>query len=254
MRRMTDYSRVARDLAGSLDLKLAPIAVSLVDEVPGGIEPFSGTVAGGCRFWQEAATRVFSTSTADHARCAIGVYTHNMDSPPEQATEELGQVLKVMSDLTYVREQDVAAIPRLGKPVRHVVYAPLADTPVDPDAVIVFADAQQGLIVAEAAQQVEQGLAPALGRPACAVVPQVVNTGRAAVSLGCCGARAYLDALTDDVALWALPGQSVASYAERIAALSKANSVLAQFHERRRKDIEAGQTPSFEQSLSRAMS
>ena len=34
---------------------------------------------------------------------------------------------------------------------------------------------------------------PAMGRPACAVVPQAINSGQAALSLGCCGARAYLD-------------------------------------------------------------
>ena len=37
--------------------------------------------------------------------------------------------------------------------------------------------------------------------------PHVVNTGQPALSLGCCGARAYLDVMTDDVALWAATGE-----------------------------------------------
>jgi hypothetical protein len=43
---------------------------------------------------------------------------------------------------------------------------------------------------------------PATGRPACAVIPQVLNCGKATLSLRCCGARAYVDVLTDSVALW----------------------------------------------------
>jgi hypothetical protein len=39
---------------------------------------------------------------------------------------------------------------------------------------------------------VEGGSPPAMGRLACAIMPQVGNTGRSALSLGCCGAGAYL--------------------------------------------------------------
>ena len=47
---------------------------------------------------------------------------------------------------------------------------------------------------------------PAMGRPSCAVVPQAANSTGSAPSMGCCGARAYLDVLTDDV-LSAVPGR-----------------------------------------------
>ena len=90
-----------------------------------------------------------------------------------------------------------------------------------------------------------------MGRPACAVVPQVANTGRSALSLGCCGARAYLDALTDDVAVYALPGARIGEYAGRISALAKANEVLTHFHVLRRRDIESGDRPTIQQSLAR---
>jgi hypothetical protein len=70
------------------------------------------------------------------------------------------------------------------------------------------------------------------------------------MSLGCCGARAYLDALRDDVALWALPGATIARYAERIAALAKANDTLAKFHSLRREAVANGERPTVEQSLS----
>jgi len=90
---------------------------------------------------------------------------------------------------------------------------------------------------------------PAMGRPACAVMPQVRNTGRSALSLGCCGARAYLDVLTPEVALYAVPGASVAAFAERVAALAAANTALTKFHEIRRRQIEAGGAPTVAESL-----
>ena len=106
-------------------------------------------------------------------------------------------------------------------------------------------------MLAEATESVERARAPAMGRPACAVVPQVKNSGAAALSLGCCGARAYLDAFGDDVALYGLPGRRVAEYAQRVTELARANAVLTTFHTIRRKDVEAGGRPTIAESLTR---
>jgi hypothetical protein len=70
-----------------------------------------------------------------------------------------------------------------------------------------------------------------------------MNTGRAALSLGCCGARAYLDVLANDAAVFAIPGDKLEAYTRRIEALATANGVLSQFHSIRRHAIAAGQTP-----------
>jgi len=241
-------SERARSLAASLQLKLPPIAIAFTDSVPAGIRAWPGRVPAGCRFWQEAATQAFATSSMDHARCAIGVYTHNLAPSPEQQTD-LRDALKVFGDLGYVRPEDLPLIPVLQSRARFVVYAPLAQAPLPPDVVLLFVQAAQTLILTEATQQVEDQIPPALGRPACAIVPQVVNTGRAALSLGCCGARAYLDALTDDVALFAIPGAKLDAYCKRIATLAAANALLTRFHHLRRRDVEAGENPTVQDSL-----
>lgn len=157
--------------------------------------------------------------------------------------------LKVFADLTYVREQDLQMIPVLESKPKYVVYGPLAEIPLEPDVVLLLVRADQTLILSEASQQLENGLPPAMGRPACAIVPQARNTGRSALSLGCCGARAYLDVLSEDMALYAIPGAALSAFAERIAALSKANQILTKFHQIRRKDIEAGGNPTVQDSL-----
>ncbi len=239
---------LAAILAESLDLQQRPVAISFTDIIPAGVKSHAGRVPAGCRFWEDGAATAFATTASDHNLCAIGVYTHNLQPSPAQQTD-LMDALKVFGELDYVRPEDLASIPVLASQPAYVVYAPLDESPLPPDVVLLFVNANQTLILSEATQQVENQNAPAMGRPACAIVPQVMNTGRAALSLGCCGARAYLDVLTDDVAVFAIPGAKLEAYVRRIEALAKANGILANFHQLRRKTIAAGGTPTIKDSL-----
>lgn len=243
-----NFREMARSLTQCLKLSLPPIAVCFTDNLPEGVNNWVGRVPAGCRFWQEAATEVFATSPDDHGLCSIGMFTHNLETTPAQDVD-CRDSLKVFADLGYVRDEDIPTIPVLKHRFAHIVYGPLEAVPLKPDVVLLFGNAGQMLILSEASQQVEGGLAPAMGRPACAIVPQAFNTGRAALSLGCCGARAYVDALRDEVALWALPGAKLDLYVERIAALQTANSVLSTFHQMRREDVENGKSPTIQESL-----
>jgi uncharacterized protein (DUF169 family) len=244
----TDHAALAARLTEALGLARPPIAVCLTDRPPAGVAGPPRPVAAGCVFWQDAAGGAIATGPADHARCAIGSFTHNLDTDPAHENDRR-DALRVFADLGYVRPEDVPSIPVLASRPGAIVYAPLATTPLPPDVVLLFVRADQALILVEASQSVDGGLAPAMGRPACAVVPQVRNTGRAALSLGCCGARAYLDALGPEVALYAIPGARLAAYTDRIAELAHANQVLTAFHRQRRRDVEAGRSRTVRETL-----
>ena len=246
-----DTKRQAERLTSALGLSVPPIAAAFVDVVPHGIPDFEGTVPAGCVFWQEAARRTFATSARDHALCAIGIHTLHLSDAPSSQPRELEAALEAMIGLDYVREEEVAAVPVRAKEAKHAVYGPLAEFPREPDVVLLFTDARQGLVMSEALARVDGGAAPAMGRPACAAIPQAINRGTSAMSLGCCGARAYLDALSDDVALWTLPGDSLERYCEQVTAFARANRTLAAFHGRRRTDVEAGERPTVRDSLAR---
>lgn len=246
---MSDHYSIASDrLRVALSLQQAPVAISFSDSLPDGLSEYEGRAPAGCRFWQEATQRSFATSARDHALCGVGVYTHNLE-PTKLGQTDLMDALKVFGDLGYLRPEDLPNIPVLQSRPRYVVYGPLSQARQQPDLVLLIVNASQSLILSEAAQQVDHQNAPAMGRPACAVVPQVVNGQRAALSLGCCGARAYLDLLTDDAALFALPWSKFDHYLERIEVLARANRVLTRFHELRREQIETGQTPTVQESL-----
>ena len=238
-------------LTEALELSRSPIAVAFPGAVPPDVPEFDGTVPAGCAFWEEAMTRTFATSAGHHALCSIGIHTHNLAGAPASQPGELQASLEAMIGLDYVREEEVAAIPVLEHPVQHAVYGPLRDFPLDPAVVLLFVDARQGLVLSEAVARVDGGVAPAMGRPACAVVPQAVNNGTSAMSLGCCGARAYLPALSDDVAIWALPGSRLEEYCEQIGVFARGNRTLAAFHEGRKRDVESGERPSVHESLAR---
>jgi uncharacterized protein (DUF169 family) len=245
---MPSYPAIAQTLIDSLTLERSPVAVCFADAVPPGVKQFTGSVPAGCRFWQEATKGVFATVPRDHDLCGIGIYTHNLEASPA-AQKDLGEALKVFADLGYVREQDIPLIPVLKNRPQAVIYGPLSQVPLPPDVVLLFVNADQTLVLSEASQQLEGGLPPAMGRPACAVVPQALNNNQTALSLGCCGARAYLDILTPGVAVYAIPGKKLAAFTERVAALANANAVLTAFHTLRRKAVEAGGHPSVQESL-----
>jgi uncharacterized protein (DUF169 family) len=242
------YSSLSQELTDLLRLEQPPIALSFSEDAPVGVAFHQGFAPAGCRFWQDAATSTFTTSARDHELCAIGVHTHNLQASSAQQ-KDLMDALKVFADLGYVRPEDVPQIPVLKSPSKFVTYARLDRTSMPPDVVILFVRSDQTLILSEATQQLESENPPAMGRPACAVVAQVMNSGRPAMSLGCCGARAYLDTFTDSIAIFALPGRKLEAYVERVRALANANSVLRQFHQLRRSEVLAGRHPSIEQSL-----
>jgi uncharacterized protein (DUF169 family) len=248
---MPDNARLAANLTSSLKLTRPPIAVAFSNVAPADIPAYQGAAPAGCFFWQEAARRTFVTSSKDHALCAIGIYTHHLAAPGSNYAAELGEALSAMTNLNYVRPSEVAALPVIKDAVAHVIYGPLAQFPLAADVAILFTHAQQSLILSEAVTRIDQGIPPAMGRPACAMIPQVVNHGNAAMSLGCCGARAYLDSLTNDIAMWALPGGKLEEYGAEIAELAHANQTLTTFHLRRRADVEAGKQPTVKESLAR---
>jgi uncharacterized protein (DUF169 family) len=251
---MSEYQKLAADLMTSLALHQPPIALSFADAPPPNVMPFTGVVPAGCSFWQQAATKMFYTSTKDHELCSIGVHTHHLADPSISHQTELHDALQAMSGLDYVRTDEVVAIPVVEREVKHIIYGPLAEFLSAPAVVLLFADAQQGLIVSEAVSRIDKGMPAVMGRPACAVVPQVINQNRAAMSLGCCGARAYLDILADSVAMWAFPGKKIEQYCGEIVNLARANRTLANFHTRRKNDVAAGERPTVCQSLDRFLS
>jgi uncharacterized protein (DUF169 family) len=245
---LTSTTGLAQRLTDALHLNVSPVAITFSDE-PQNAQPPSTPVPAGCSFWELGAKATVTTTAPDHQFCSIGVHTHNLANAVASHGSELETALGAMTGLGYVKANEVAAIPVMNKSHSHVTYRPLADTTGPISVVLIVADAAQSLTLTEAAARVDGASPPAMGRPACALIPQVVNSGTAAASLGCCGARAYLDSLSTGIVLWGFPGEQLESYVCEIETLASANTTLSQFHTKRRQAIEAGEAPTVSESL-----
>jgi uncharacterized protein (DUF169 family) len=224
---------IAEQLQELLELRTAPIALTLRPDPPANVGRVSEPGPSGCSYWKRAAEgETFYTEAPDHYNCPIGAYTHGVELPPAQA-KELEGVLGTMFGLHYLRPEEVPGIPRRQGEFGVAVYAPLADAQEAPDVVLVRGNAKQVMLLAEAAQAAGVGAESGfMGRPTCAVVPEVLRTRRAAASLGCIGNRVYTG-LADDELYFALPGEHVEAVTEKLAAIVHANRELENYHRAR---------------------
>jgi hypothetical protein len=93
-----------------------------------------------------AAGRTFYTVASDHYNCPVGSHTHNIPLPAERA-KELEQTLGLMVNIGYLKMEELPGILRLADTPGAVIYAPLGDTPVDPDVVIFSGSPREIMLV-----------------------------------------------------------------------------------------------------------
>jgi uncharacterized protein (DUF169 family) len=234
-----DARRIAATLEGLLALRVTPVAVTFCAEAPAGVRRVEHAGPAGCAYWQWAARgQVFYTEGSDHHNCPVGSYTHGVELPAERASELEG-VVGTMVGLEYISMEEVQTLPRLDQPFGVAVYSPLAEAPIPPDVVLVRGNARQIMLVAEAARGAGVGAgAPALGRPACAMIPEAIRAARGNTSLACIGNRVYTG-LGDDELYFTIPGAALADVVSKLETIVRANRELEQYHEGRRRTIGA---------------
>ena len=213
-----------------LRLTSSPVAIAFLDSAPPGIPHVEATEPAGCGYWRRAANgETFFTVADDHKRCPVGAHTHNVPLSAAEQDELMGLV-KTMVGLSYLKMEEVADIPTRQSPLHVAVYSPLADAPVKPDVVLVRGNAQQLMLLAEAAQAAGVAADGAtMGRPTCAVIPAAINAQRTAASFGCVGNRVYTGAGDND-AYYAIPGSQLEAVEAQLATIVNANNALEAFH------------------------
>ena len=220
-------------LADLLHLTSTPVSITFVETAPPGVPHVSVVEPAGCGYWRRAAAgEVFFTVADDHKGCPVGAHTHNVTLSPAEQQELMGMV-QTMVGLSYLKMEEVPQIPTRRTPLQVAVYAPLASAPVPADVVLVRGNAQQLMLLAEAAQAAGvAGTGATMGRPTCAVLPEAINSERTAASFGCVGNRVYTGA-DENEAYFAIPGPQLAAVEESLAVIVRANQALEKFHRAR---------------------
>ena len=221
---------VTNQIAELLMLRKPPVAVKFDKQPPPGIARIDQSAPAGCTYWKLAAEgRTFYTVAEDHYGCPIGAHTHGVKMPEEKA-KELEGLLGTMVQLEYLSMDEVPGIPHREEPFQVAIYAPLAEAKFVPDVVLVSGNARQMMLLAEAAQSagiLSEG--SVVGRPTCAAIPAVMQSGHTATNLGCIGNRVYTG-LTDDELYFAFAGSQLDAIVEKLTTIVKANRELEQFH------------------------
>ena len=213
-----------------LGLKFPPVAIAFRNTAPPNVPRIDAAAPAGCGYWRLAAEgKVFYTEAPDHYTCPVGAHTHGVDLPAG-TSEELNAIVQTMVGLQYIKIEEIPMIPRRQGGFGVAVYAPLADAPFEPDIVLVRGTVKQLMLLAEAAQAAGvAGGGATMGRPTCSVIPEAIQSGRAATSFGCIGNRVYTG-LGDEEGYYAIPGAKVAEVVGRLATITEANRQLEIFH------------------------
>jgi uncharacterized protein (DUF169 family) len=228
---MTHFRDLEERLTAALQLTRRPVAIAFRDAVPAGVNTFTGVQPSGCSFWQLAAEgQVFATAPADHHNCPIGSYTHNIPLPKERE-QELPQTLGLMAEIGYIRMEEVGGIPQLAKTPAATVYAPLGETPVEPDAVLVAGRPGTLMLLQEAALRAGSSLQPLFGRPTCMAIPAAL-AGPVVSSLGSERNLIYTG-LSQDELYTVIPGNSLQAVVDQLATIGNANQALTDYHQQR---------------------
>ena len=221
---------LAKQLQEYLGLRTMPVAVTFQAAPPPGVARVAAPGPSSCTYWKRAADgETFYTEASDHYHCPIGGYTHGVDLPPAQ-TQELQDVVGVMVGLGYIRQEEVALIPRREQVFGVAVYSPLDQSEAEPDVVLIRGNAMQIMLVEEAAGAAGIGSStPMMGRPTCAALPTALKSQRGVASLGCIGNRVYTD-MADDELVYALPGKHLAEVVDKLGGIVHANQELMKYH------------------------
>jgi len=222
-----NWPGLSERLVKVLRLSTVPIAISFADSPPPGVDRFDapmssatddgrqGRVPAGCVFWVHGAERAFATVPEDHGNCSVGSVTHGLLAPSEVIDHS--DVAELVG-AGWVGPDVLEQLPKVTRQPGSVVYAPLQDTPVEPDVVLLRVNARQLMVLSDALPGLSIG-----GKPQCHIVALAKEQGVAAASVGCALSRQRIGMGPDEMTC-ALPAAQLDSI---VAAIEKTAGIDA---------------------------
>lgn len=214
------WPELATRLQGALSLRAPPVAITFAHERPTSLPAPRRPVPAGCVFWFDAADRTFATAAPDHEHCSVGSLTHGFKTLDDVAGND---DVATLLESGWVTMDEVPAIPTVRERPEAVVYGPLADTPVDPDVVLLRVNAKQLMVLSDAL--------PGLrieGKPQCHIVAVAKEQGEPAASVGCALSRARTGMPATEMTC-AIPAPRLAEVVEAVERTAAADATVARY-------------------------
>lgn len=215
-----DYRSIGFKIQSLLGLEHPPVAVSFMDSPPQGVKKFNEVVPSGCVFWMKAFEDSFYTVREDHANCNIGSFTHGFLAPSEVSLDDCADI-KLFDSTGYFPASSFGGVPRMEKSSAVVAYGPLSSVLFEPDVILMVCNAQQCMLVAEAASP-----ARLMGAPTCATIPMSLNSNEVGISLGCVTSRIRTGMKPTDLVV-SVPKAKLIQFLEQLEKRVKANNDVA---------------------------
>jgi uncharacterized protein (DUF169 family) len=223
-------------LAGRLEAAISPtapaIAITFSAAPIEGVAPFdtpmpapspdgrTGRVAAGCVFWMHGTDRTFSTVAEDHGNCSVGSWTHGFIPLEEAATR--GDVGALMES-GWVTMEMVPHIPTVQEKPGAVTYGPLAETPVDPDVVLIRLTAKSLMVLSDALPGLKIE-----GKPQCHIVAMAKEHNEVAASVGCALSRVRTEMPSTDHTC-AIPAGRLGEVVDAIERTAETDAIVARY-------------------------
>ncbi len=223
---------LSQRLTAALHLNTPPLAITFSAAAPPGVDAFdapmpeatadgrTGRVPAGCAFWVHGVSRTFTTVPEDHGNCSVGSYTHGMIPLEEAATHS---DVATLVEAGWVTPEMFPDIPAVGERPNFVTYGPLAESPVDPDVVLLRVNPKQLMVLSDAL--------PGLrieGKPQCHIVAIAKESGAPAASVGCILSRTRTG-MPSTESTSALPGATLADVVDRVERTAAVDAGVAAY-------------------------
>jgi uncharacterized protein (DUF169 family) len=227
-----DWSTLSAELTAALHPSAPPIAITFSAERPEGVPAFdapiaepsadgrTGRVPAGCVFWMRSVDRTFSTVAEDHGNCNVGSWTHGFKTLEEAAQ---GGDVAALLESGWVTMEMIPGIPVVSEKPGAVTYGPLAETPIDPDVVLVRLTAKSLMVLSDAL--------PGLrieGKPQCHIVAAAKEQGDVVASVGCALSRVRTEMPSTDHTC-AIPASRLAEVVVAVQRTAETDAVVARY-------------------------
>jgi uncharacterized protein (DUF169 family) len=232
MPQTSPWSDAAAALTAALQLDVPPIAITFSASAPEGVAPFdaampeptadgrTGRVPAGCVFWTKAVDRTFTTVAADHGNCSVGSLTHGFVTLEEAAGRS---DVAALLESGWVTMDMVPHIPVVADKPDTVTYGPLAESPIDPDVILIRLNGKQLMVLSDALPNLRIE-----GKPQCHIIAVAKQEGEVAASVGCMLSRTRTNMSSKEMTC-AIPAGKLHDVIRQIEATSATDAIVASY-------------------------
>ncbi|MFQ5847857.1 MAG: DUF169 domain-containing protein [Candidatus Methylomirabilales bacterium] len=227
-----NWRNLAKALREALGLHVPPLAIAFSKEAPEGVEPYeatipepsrdgrTGKVSAGCVFWMHGVEGSFTTLPEDHFNCSVGSVTHGLKKLDEVMNNE---DVKCLVESEWVSFEEAKQLPVVKERHSYITYAPLAQTPMDPDVILLRINAFQAMVIHDTLSDIVF-----VGKPQCHIIPIAKEQNRVAMSTGCMLSRVRTGMSPDEMTC-TIPARRLGEVVEQLRARRTANSAVASY-------------------------